>query len=87
MGINWNCVLSRLTIPLSAANAEAAALENNVEVHPINARVGVVFQPKIDVLADAKTKIAHSAEVGFNQLKLFHLIVFTHRETMERKHD
>jgi hypothetical protein len=59
-----------LTLPhlaltkLALADTVASALHANVEVHAVDARVRVVLEPQIDVLADAKPPVARVREVA-----------------------
>mmetsp|Transcript_7096 Transcript_7096/g.12153 ORF Transcript_7096/g.12153 Transcript_7096/m.12153 type:complete len:214 (-) Transcript_7096:33-674(-) len=56
-----------------ACNAETRALQAHVEVHAVNACGGVVLDAQIDVLGNAKAKVAGLREVLAQQLVLLHL--------------
>ena len=49
---------------LPLADAVAGPLHHNEEVHPVNARVRVVLEPEIDVLADSEPPVARVREVA-----------------------
>ena len=47
--------------------------EHDVEVHAVDADVGVVLDAEIDMLLDAEPEVASIAEVGPLELELLHL--------------
>ena len=54
----------------AAGDARAGALEDDVEVHAVDAGAGVVLEPEVDVLADAEAEGALLAEVVLVELEL-----------------
>jgi len=44
-----------------------------IEVHAVDANVGVVLNTQINMFLDAKAKVARRTEVAFSQLILSHL--------------
>ena len=49
---------------LTAGNAVAWALEDNIDVHTVDTDVSVVLKTKIDVLLDAETEVAAGGEAA-----------------------
>mmetsp|Transcript_3556 Transcript_3556/g.11514 ORF Transcript_3556/g.11514 Transcript_3556/m.11514 type:complete len:219 (-) Transcript_3556:239-895(-) len=64
--------LGALGAPLRNATA-ARPLHHDVKVHAIDASAGVVLEPEVDVLHDAKAKVARLREILLPQLVLLHL--------------
>lgn len=58
---------------MALSNTEARASKDNVEVHAENARLRVILDAEIDVLVNAKAKVAVVREVLSLQLELLHL--------------
>merc|ERR1711998_444699 len=52
----------------NAMHTEPWAAQHNVEVHTVNAGVGVVLEPKINMLIDAISKVASLTEVTLANL-------------------
>lgn len=59
--------------PLLAGNSESTSLQDNIEIHPIDSCVRVILDTQINVLIDAKTKVAILRKVLFLKLELLHL--------------
>ena len=62
-----------LLTPL-VADIEARAAQHHVEVHAVDANAGVVLDAQINVLLDAKAKVARLGEVALPQLVLTDLV-------------
>ena len=58
---------------LALVDAHAGTLKDDVEVHAIDADLGIVLDAKVDVLLDAKAKVARGAEVVLGELILLDL--------------
>lgn len=64
--------------PFSFSNIETRPSQHHIEIHTINPNAGVVFDSKINVLLDSKTKVPSTREVFLCQL------VFTNLPIMKQ---
>lgn len=64
--------------PFSFSNIETRPSQHHIEIHTINPNAGVVFDSKINVLLDSKTKVPSAREVFLCQL------VFTNLPIMKQ---
>lgn len=55
-------------LPFSLGNVESRTPQHDVEIHTINPNAGVIFDSKINVFLDSKTKVACAREVILWQL-------------------
>jgi len=53
-------------------HAVSRPAKNNVEIHAINASVGIILNPEIDVLLNAEAEVTRAREVATAQFKLLH---------------
>jgi hypothetical protein len=58
---------------LAPGHADTGPLEDNVEVHAVDTGGGVILEPKVNVLRDAKAKVARLGKVLLLELKLLDL--------------
>ena len=58
---------------LPVSHTVAGTSQDDVEVHPVNPDAGVILDAEVNVLLDAKPKVALIREVLLTQLVLFDL--------------
>ena len=58
---------------LALVDAHAGTLKDDVEVHAVDANLRIVLDAEVDVLLDAKAKVARGAEVVLGELILLDL--------------
>ena len=60
-------------LALTVSHTVARAAQHHIEIHAVDAYAGVVLDPQINVLLDAKAKVASSREIVLAQFVLLDL--------------
>jgi hypothetical protein len=58
---------SRAALPMG--NTESRSTKVNIEIHAVDASVGVILHAKVDVFLNSKAKIASRREIPLSQLE------------------